>query len=252
MFQKPFSFSSRIRRTEYGISAIIFLITAIIVNSIGFTGGAASIIYFAYFPLLWFILAQGAKRCHDRGNNGWYQIIPLYVFWMIFADSKTGINKYGLNPKGFGNSEKNTNDQKEQRNIPPSKIESESKPDTQQIEENAMNTPPMQIISKSASIKIILADIKGVFGSMKITFILDGKPLKPITLGGTSEFAVSSGQHTIQTVTKARSFYTLFISITRRSKILTLITEPNTQVTVMATYNKTLGNFEIKPVIESA
>jgi uncharacterized membrane protein YhaH (DUF805 family) len=48
-------------------------------------------------------LAQGAKRCHDRGNSGWYLLIPFYVFWMLFADSDIGANEYGLNPKGIGN-----------------------------------------------------------------------------------------------------------------------------------------------------
>ena len=53
--------------------------------------------------MLWFLWAQGAKRCHDRGASGWFQIIPFYVFWMLFADSNYGMNEYGANPKGFGN-----------------------------------------------------------------------------------------------------------------------------------------------------
>ena len=54
-------------------------------------------------PVYWFLLAQGAKRCHDRGNSGWYQIIPFYNLWMLFADSEKGVNDYGLNPKGIEN-----------------------------------------------------------------------------------------------------------------------------------------------------
>ncbi len=54
-------------------------------------------------PGYWFIFAQGAKRCHDRGNSGWYQIIPFYGLWMLFADSEIGKNEYGLNPKDIGN-----------------------------------------------------------------------------------------------------------------------------------------------------
>jgi hypothetical protein len=53
--------------------------------------------------MLWFLWAQGAKRCHDRGNNGLFQIIPFYIFWMIFANSEYGNNEYGPNPKGLGN-----------------------------------------------------------------------------------------------------------------------------------------------------
>jgi uncharacterized membrane protein YhaH (DUF805 family) len=66
-------------------------------------GGAAAIVGLAYIPMLWFLWAQGAKRCHDRGNSGWYQIIPLYGLWMLFADSDNGVNEYGENPKGVGN-----------------------------------------------------------------------------------------------------------------------------------------------------
>ena len=50
-------------------------------------------------PYCWFIWAQGAKRCHDRGNSGWYQIIPFYGFWMLFAEGETTANEYGNSPK---------------------------------------------------------------------------------------------------------------------------------------------------------
>ena len=49
------------------------------------------------------MIAQGAKRCHDRGNSGWCQLIPLYGLFMVFGGSDHGENKYGPNPKGIGN-----------------------------------------------------------------------------------------------------------------------------------------------------
>ncbi len=70
MFTSPFSFDGRIRRTEYGISLIIYVIVATFVNAI-VESGEAPIIGLAYIPMLWFLWAQGAKRCHDVGNNGW-------------------------------------------------------------------------------------------------------------------------------------------------------------------------------------
>jgi len=54
-------------------------------------------------PGFWFMWAQGAKRCHDRGNSGWFQLIPFYRLWMMFAESDYGPNEYGENPKGQGN-----------------------------------------------------------------------------------------------------------------------------------------------------
>lgn len=103
MFKNPFSFEGRIRRTEYGVSFIIYLVAAIIINFTMMLGSVAGIFGLAYIPLIWFLWAQGAKRCHDRGNSGWFQLIPFYSFWMIFADSEVGVNEYGDNPKGIGN-----------------------------------------------------------------------------------------------------------------------------------------------------
>ena len=109
MFKNPFSFEGRIRRTEYGLSIIIMYAFAFIVGLfIGFAELGEGIMYVLLVPAYWFILAQGAKRCHDRGNSGWYQIIPFYGLWMLFADSDNGINEYGPNPKGIGNQEQST------------------------------------------------------------------------------------------------------------------------------------------------
>jgi uncharacterized membrane protein YhaH (DUF805 family) len=97
MFTNIFSFDGRIRRTEYGISVIIYTIVGVFVNTI-LDSGEAPIIGLAYIPMLWFLWAQGAKRCHDLGNNGWWQIIPLYGLWLLFQDGQPGLNEYGYNP----------------------------------------------------------------------------------------------------------------------------------------------------------
>lgn len=98
MFSNSFSFDGRIRRTEYGISFIIFCFVIVILNAFVKTG-EYPIIGLAYIPLYWFLWAQGAKRCHDLGNNGWWQIIPFYGLWLLFASGDIFINKYGKNPK---------------------------------------------------------------------------------------------------------------------------------------------------------
>jgi uncharacterized membrane protein YhaH (DUF805 family) len=102
MFAKPFSFEGRIRRTEYGITFIVYFIVITFLNAIFVpeAEGALAGYFILFIPMLWFLWAQGAKRCHDMGHSGWYQIIPFYVIWMIFTKGEKGIrNKYGLNPK---------------------------------------------------------------------------------------------------------------------------------------------------------
>lgn len=97
-FSNPFSFNGRIRRSEYGISIILVFIVNTIINDIVETG-EVPLIGLAYIPTYWFLWAQGAKRSHDLGTNGWWQIIPFYVFSLLLASGDIGINQYGLDPK---------------------------------------------------------------------------------------------------------------------------------------------------------
>jgi len=102
MFKNPFSFEGRIRRKEYVLSLLFYIITADIIDMAVKLSQATAILEIAYIPLTWFIIAQGVKRCHDRGHSGWYQIIPFYVLAMIFINDNIGENEYGANPKGIG------------------------------------------------------------------------------------------------------------------------------------------------------
>jgi uncharacterized membrane protein YhaH (DUF805 family) len=99
MFKNPFSFNGRIRRTEFGLSYLIYMVVLFVVIAMGGDEAPMAVVV-VYIPLVWFLLAQGAKRCHDRGNSGWWLIIPFYVFWMLFADGQPGENQYGPDPKG--------------------------------------------------------------------------------------------------------------------------------------------------------
>ncbi|MES2387081.1 MAG: DUF805 domain-containing protein [Bacteroidota bacterium] len=98
MFKAPFSFNGRIRRLEYGISSIITVTASFIII---ITAAVYPIFYFLFIPLIWFSLAAGAKRSHDRGLSGWYQIGGSLR--LLFAESDFGPNEYGDNPKGIGN-----------------------------------------------------------------------------------------------------------------------------------------------------
>jgi uncharacterized membrane protein YhaH (DUF805 family) len=106
MFKNSFSFEGRIRRTEYGISCIIYGVVMGLVNVVIASNSDAAAVGILYIPAIWFFWAQGAKRCHDLGNNGWWQIIPFYGLWLLFQDGELGQNQYGDNPKGL---QQNTN-----------------------------------------------------------------------------------------------------------------------------------------------
>tara|TARA_B110000208_G_C11701701_1_gene406096 strand:- start:581 stop:1147 length:567 start_codon:yes stop_codon:yes gene_type:complete len=96
MFSNPFSFNGRIRRLEYGITLIIMYIGIMVIVGMA---EALEILGVLIIPMYWAVLSQGTKRCHDLGRSGWYQLIPYYFFWMLFAKGDDGINEYGPNPK---------------------------------------------------------------------------------------------------------------------------------------------------------
>ena len=103
MFSHSFSFSGRIRRLEFGLSFIIYevwnVLSLILANLSNNADGALILYYILLIPGLWFFCAQSAKRCHDRGNPGWYQLIPFYGLVMLFGGGDYGPNDYGLDPK---------------------------------------------------------------------------------------------------------------------------------------------------------
>jgi len=102
MFKRPFNFiTGRIRRKEYWLSLPIYMglimIAAMISKAFAISENG---FLFLCIPGWLFLWAQGSKRCHDRGNAGWYQFIPFYIFWMLFADGEPYDNDYGNDPKG--------------------------------------------------------------------------------------------------------------------------------------------------------
>ncbi len=100
MFKNIFSFEGRIRRSEYGISLIIHWTFWAIITAIKTSTNIDGIGLF-YAVSLWFIWAQASKRCHDLSKNGWWQLVPFYMLWMLFQEGFTGINEYGPSPKNI-------------------------------------------------------------------------------------------------------------------------------------------------------
>ncbi len=101
MFKNPFSFNGRIRRTEFGVSVLLCYGLNAVLSGIprGGDGSAGIAVLLLLVPVLWFLWAQGAKRCHDIGQSGWFQVIPFYGIWMLFARGNAGANRFGDDPK---------------------------------------------------------------------------------------------------------------------------------------------------------
>jgi uncharacterized membrane protein YhaH (DUF805 family) len=91
------SFEGRIKRGEYAITIfpLLFLNNLVIIPVSDHEP------LFGFLALLlsfWVLFAQGAKRCHDVGNNGWYQIIPFYSLVMLFKKGQFEDNEFGPSP----------------------------------------------------------------------------------------------------------------------------------------------------------
>lgn len=102
MFKTLFSFDGRIRRTEFCLSLLIYDFL-IVVISLGIEGGNMPVLVALVMivPSMWFLTAQAAKRCHDRGNSGWYQLIPGYFLILMFGKGDSESNEFGQNPKAL-------------------------------------------------------------------------------------------------------------------------------------------------------
>ncbi|MCZ4222619.1 DUF805 domain-containing protein [Pedobacter rhodius] len=101
MFKDPFSFYGRIRRTEFGLTYVFYLICYFFV--IIFSEKGVEWIGVILLLPFYLMVSQGAKRCHDLGKSGWWQLIPFYGLVMLFGSGDYGQNEYGDNPKGEGN-----------------------------------------------------------------------------------------------------------------------------------------------------
>jgi len=96
-----FTGRGRICRSTFLVSLIVFYFVTFVFGKLPISEHRIAAIFYLIILIAgyWFIFAQGARRCHDLGKNGWYQIIPFYGLWMLFQDSEIGPNEYGADPR---------------------------------------------------------------------------------------------------------------------------------------------------------
>ncbi|MCX6918978.1 MAG: DUF805 domain-containing protein [Verrucomicrobia bacterium] len=109
-----YTLENRIGREKYWAELAIFTLSSSLIYGVGIVaivfavlagGQAGSFLLFIVFAgfqlaLTWRFLGYGAKRCHDLGHSGFYQLIPLYPLLMLFQEGDAGDNEYGPNPHG--------------------------------------------------------------------------------------------------------------------------------------------------------
>ena len=113
--QKYADFNGRARRSEFWffilftaiVSAVGSALDAIFGIRGGQYGGTGPIQGVLQLALLVPTLAVGARRLHDTGRSGWWQLIGLIpvVGWIIlivfFVQDSRPANQHGPNPKGL-------------------------------------------------------------------------------------------------------------------------------------------------------
>lgn len=106
------SFDGRITRSAYWLKFVLpYLVIAVVLGivdailglqaeGVGLLGGLFGI------AAIWPSIAVGAKRCHDRGRSGWFQLILLIpvvgAIWLLvelgFLRGTMGENRFGPDP----------------------------------------------------------------------------------------------------------------------------------------------------------
>lgn len=112
------SFEGRIGRATYWLKFFVpYLVISILLNIVdavagltiddGMGGGGIGILSTIFGLIaIWFSLAAGAKRCHDRDRSGWFQAIALIPIigwiWLLieigFLKGTEGENRFGSDP----------------------------------------------------------------------------------------------------------------------------------------------------------
>ncbi len=103
---KYFDFTGRARRSEFWFWVLATFLASIVAAIIDAVIGFQVVGFFVAIATIFPSLAVGARRLHDTGRSGWWQLlslipliglIVLIVFW---AQDSQPDNAHGPSPKG--------------------------------------------------------------------------------------------------------------------------------------------------------
>lgn len=102
--KKLFSFSGRITKSNFGLHCLVYIVFNGTFRAVAFNPSVGDsklplLFFILMIPMTWVFLAAGAKRCHDLGRNGFYQLIPFYSIVLLIKDGQLYPNEYGPNPE---------------------------------------------------------------------------------------------------------------------------------------------------------
>jgi uncharacterized membrane protein YhaH (DUF805 family) len=98
--KRIFSYQDRIGRREYAISCLGGLFACAFLYQLAKSFPIFGLLFIVIYPAyVWLLFSQGAKRCHGRDNSGWFQLVPFYALWLLFAEGHDGRNQYGPDPR---------------------------------------------------------------------------------------------------------------------------------------------------------
>jgi uncharacterized membrane protein YhaH (DUF805 family) len=106
VFTQYVGFSGRARRSEFWWYTLFYVLLGVVMNVVNRAMGSNVLGLLVGLAVILPSLAVGARRLHDTGRTGWWQLlgltivgfIVLIIFWV--GDSQPGQNQYGPNPKG--------------------------------------------------------------------------------------------------------------------------------------------------------
>jgi uncharacterized membrane protein YhaH (DUF805 family) len=100
MFKNIFSGKGRITRKEFELSFVMYILYYVVLGIAMMFSPFVGMVILLFLPAaIWFIYAQGAKRCHDIGRSGWHHLVPFSRLKLLDREGVAGENKYGADPR---------------------------------------------------------------------------------------------------------------------------------------------------------